>query len=402
MIARNLEPRLRAAATHYPIVTLTGPRQSGKTTLCRQVFADKPYVSLEAQDAREYALRDPRGFLTAHRDGAILDEIQRVPELMSYLQGEVDADRTPGRFVLTGSQHFGLLQSISQSLAGRTAVLHLLPLGWDEVQRFPQAPSDLFQALWTGGYPAIHDRGVPVQDWLSDYVTTYLERDVRQVLNVADLVDFQRYLRLAAGRSAQLFNAAGLAADVGIAANTAKAWLSVLETSFLAWRLPPFFTNVSQRLIKAPKLHLIDSGLLCLLLGIQSPEQLRLHPLRGAIFESWVAAELRKVVAASPQRPGLWFYRDRKGLEADALLQSGPHVTIVETKSGETVPRDAFGVLDKVEQELRKDPTIQATTKVLVYGGEDEQDGERGAVWSWRAVACRAAAPTSVGLDTGR
>jgi len=393
MIERNLEPRLRAAATHYPIVTLTGPRQSGKTTLCRQVFADKPYVSLEASDAREYALRDPRGFLKEHIGGAIFDEIQRAPDLLSYLQGEVDADRAPGRFVLTGSQHFGLLQSISQSLAGRTAVLNLLPLSWDEVLRFPTPPADLFQALWTGSCPAIHDRGVPVQDWLSDYVTTYVERDVRQVLNVVDLVDFQRYLRLAAGRSSQLFNAAGLAADVGVAANTASAWLSVLETSFLTYRLPPFFTNVGQRLIKAPKVHLIDSGLLCTLLGIQSPEQLRLHPLRGAIFESWVAAELSKVVAASPLHPSLWFYRDRKGLEADALLQSGPHVTILETKSAETVPGDAFKTLDKVEQELRKDPTVRETTKVLVYGGEVEQEGERGAVWSWRNVALRLGEP---------
>lgn len=387
MISRNLEPRLRSAASHYPVLTVTGPRQSGKTTLCRQVFPDKPYISLEARDTRDYALRDPRGFLREYAGGAIVDEVQRAPDLMSYLQGEVDADPTPGRFVLTGSQHFGLLQSISQSLAGRTAVLNLLPLSWDEVQRFPETPQDLFHALWTGGYPAIHDRGVPVQDWLSDYVTTYVERDVRQVLNVADLVDFQRYMRLAAGRSAQLFNAAGLAADVGIAANTASSWLSVLETRFLATRLPPFFTNVSQRLIKAPKLHLVDSGLLCHLLGIQSPEQLRLHPLRGAIFESWVVAELRKVVAASPTWPSLWFYRDRKGLEADALLQAGPRVHVLEMKSGETVPTDAFAPLDKVAAELRRDPTVRETPKVLVYGGDDDQARSDVQVLSWRRVA---------------
>jgi predicted AAA+ superfamily ATPase len=387
MIPRNLEPRVRSAATHYPIVTITGPRQSGKTTLCRAVFPDKPYVSLEARDTREYALRDPRGFLRALAGGAILDEVQRTPDLLSYLQGEVYDDPTPGRFVLTGSQHFGLLQSISQSLAGRTAVLNLLPLSWDEIGRFPRPPRDLFEVLWSGGYPAIHDRGVPAQEWLADYVTTYVERDVREVLNVADLVDFQRYLKLCAGRSSQLFNAAGLGADAGLAANTARAWLSVLETGFIGYRLPPYFTNVSQRLIKAPKLHLLDSGLLCYLLGIQSPDQLRLHPLRGAVFESWVGAELRKVVAAAPTRPALWFYRDRKGLEADVLLQSGPHVHVIETKSGETVASDAFPTLEKVQHELQRDPTIRETSAVLVYGGDDDQARTAAHVLSWRRVA---------------
>ncbi len=294
MIDRNITPQLRALAGHYPVVALTGPRQSGKTTLCRAVFPDRPYVSLEALDLRAFAQEDPRGFLAEYQDGAVLDEIQRVPGLLSYLQTEVDERPEPGRFILTGSQHLGLSESIAQSLAGRCGLLTLLPPSLDELTRFPNAPDDLYTLLWQGAYPRIYDRGIPAHQWLADYLATYVQRDVRQIVNVGDLQTFSGFLRLCAGRSAQEVNLSALGADAGVSHNTARAWLSVLETSFVLHRLPAWHANLRKQLVKAPKLHLFDSGLLCYLLGIQEPAQLRLHPLRGAVFESWAVAEVYK------------------------------------------------------------------------------------------------------------
>ncbi|MCZ7686908.1 MAG: AAA family ATPase [Sandaracinaceae bacterium] len=247
MIERNLGPVLLESARYYPVVTLTGPRQSGKTTLCRALFPDKPYVTLEALDVREYARTDPRAFLAEHAGGAVLDEVQHVPELTSWIQVVVDEDPRPGRFVLTGSQHFGLSDAIAQSLAGRTAVHHLLPPSLDELRRFERAPTTLLETLFTGAYPRIHDRGIPAERWLSDYLTTYVQRDVRQVLNVADLSAFTTFLRLAAGRTARELNLSALGADAGVSHNTARSWLSVLETSWLCHRLPPLFRNLRKQ-----------------------------------------------------------------------------------------------------------------------------------------------------------
>ena len=248
MIPRTLHRKLRQLARQFPVVTVTGPRQSGKTTLCQMVFPAKTYVSLEAPDVRAYAQQDPRGFLAQHASGAILDEVQRVPDLLSYLQGEVDSRPTPGRFILTGSANLALLGNVSQSLAGRTAVLTLLPLAHGEALRFPDPSGDLFATMWRGGYPAIYDRRPEPADWLGSYVATYVERDVRQILNVTDLLAFQNFLGLCAGRSAQLLNLSALAADAGITHNTARAWLSVLEASYLAFRLPALHANVRKRL----------------------------------------------------------------------------------------------------------------------------------------------------------
>jgi predicted AAA+ superfamily ATPase len=386
MVPRALTSRLRAAARKFPVVTVTGPRQSGKTTLCRAVFPDKTYVSLEAPDVREYARTDPRGFLGDHRDGAILDEIQRVPELLSYLQIEVDARRDPGRFVLTGSANLALLGSASQSLAGRTAVLHLLPLSWSEVGRFPAPPSDLWTALWKGGYPAIYDRDVDPTEWLAGYVATYVERDVRQILNVGDLVAFQTFVRLCAGRSAQLLNLSALAADAGVSHVTARSWISVLESSFVAFRLLPYHSSLTTRLVKTPKLHFYDSGLLCYLLGIRRPEQLREHPLRGAVFETWVVDEVSKVRLHAGVSGGLAFFRDRKGREVDLLVGDSGTLTAVETKSAQTVHQDFFAALaafaELVEGE-RRPPSLR---RVLVYGGVTRQQRSAATVLPWSAI----------------
>ena len=385
MVERTLRPRLLAMARKFPAVTVTGPRQSGKTTLCRAAFPGKPYVSLEAPDTHDYARSDPRGFLGDYPDGAILDEIQRVPELLSHLQGELDARPHPGRFILTGSANLALLDSVSQSLAGRTAVLNLLPLGWDEVQRFARPPGDLVSALWTGGYPAILDRELDPPDWLGSYVGTYVERDVRQVINVGDLVAFQTFLRMCAGRSGQLLNLSALGADAGVTHPTARAWVSVLEASFVAFRLPPFHTNVTSRLVKTPKLHFYDSGLLCYLLGIRRPEQLREHPLRGAVFETWVVTEVLKARLHRGIAGGLSFFRDRRGLEVDLLVELAEELVAVETKSGQTVAPDFAAGLEAFAALMsgRRRPPVR---RVLVFGGESRQQRTGLTVLPWSAI----------------
>jgi predicted AAA+ superfamily ATPase len=384
MIERNLARPLRQLARHYPVVTVTGPRQSGKTTLCRSAFPDKPWVSLEQLDIRGEALRDPRGFLEEHRGGAILDEVQHAPELLSYLQVEVDERPEHGRFILTGSQHFGLSQAISQSLAGRAGVLHLLPPSLDELRRFEKPPEDLLTTLWMGAYPRIHDRGIPADRWLADYVTTYVQRDVRQVLKVGDLEQFTTFLRLCAGRTACELNLSALGSDAGVAHNTARAWISVLETSFLVARVPPWRRNVRKQAIKAAKLHFLDSGLLCHLLGIQTPEQLRHHPLRGAIFESWVAAELTKARVHAGKPPSLFHYREPRGLEIDLLIEGARELVLVEAKSGATVPGDALTSLERAREALPTKGERRTPTACLVFGGEGARrvSGVRVVPWS--------------------
>lgn len=384
MIVRLLEPRLRTLAKKFPIVTVTGPRQSGKTTLCRTAFPDKPYLSLESPDVREYAASDPRGFLAEYRDGAVLDEVHRVPDLLSYLQPLVDEKPTRGRFILTGSANFALLQTLGQSLAGRTALLELLPLSLAEVRRFGDAPTDLWELLWRGGYPAVYDRELAPADWYPSYVATYLERDVRALLAVGDLLAFQTFLRLAAGRTAQLLNLSALGADAGVSHNTARSWISVLEASYVARRLPPFHANVGKRLIKAPKLHLLDSGLACYLLGIRTPSELSGHPLRGPIFESWVVAEVLKARLHRGLSASLAYYRDRQGAEIDLLVEAGHSLIALETKSGRTVASDAFTALERFASLLGESAVPGQVRRVLVYGGESSQRRSAGDLVAWR------------------
>ncbi len=387
MIRRRIEPRVRELLGRYPVLTLTGPRQSGKTTLCKAVFSDADYVSLEDPDARAFATSDPRGFLAQFPDRVILDEVQRTPELPSYLQGIVDADPRPGRFILTGSQHFGLMEGVSQSLAGRAAILTLLPLSYDELRKFPNAPDDLFQVLVGGSYPAVYDRNLPPTEWLSGYVQTYLERDVRQILNVTDLATFQTFLGLCAAHTAQLVNLSELGGAAGITYNTAKAWLSVLETSFVIHRLPPFVANVRKRLIKTPKLHFLDSGLACYLLGIRNAQELVQHPLRGFVFESWVISEIMKAHHHEGVQPRVTFYRDQSKLEIDALVEAGPVLKAVEIKSARTVASDFFRALDECSAVLSRAPSIQEVERILVWGGDKQYVREGTLVLPWKAVS---------------
>jgi len=373
MIPRDLHPVLLRWAAVYPVVTLTGPRQSGKTTLCRAAFPDKPYISLEPLETRSFALEDPRGFLAQYPDGAILDEVQHTASLLSYIQELVDRDPAPGRFILTGSQHFGLSDAVSQSLAGRTAILHLLPPSLTELRQFPAAPKDLFSTLFMGAYPRIHDQGIPPERWLADYVATYVQRDVRQVLNVGDLLSFNTFLRLCAGSTGQELNLSRLGADAGISQPTAKAWLSVLESSFLCFRLGPWHRNHRKRLVKAPKLHFYDTGLVCYLLGIRNVQQLETHPSRGAIFETWVASEVMKMHLHQGLEASAFHYREVSGLEVDLVLQTPDRTRLVEFKSGRTIDASWLKPLMDAKISLATGVSGQAFEPILIYGGDEQQ-----------------------------
>jgi hypothetical protein len=386
-IERRLEPVLLDLARSFPVVTVTGPRQSGKTTLCRMAFPDKRYVSLEAPDERRFALDDPRSFLGELEEGAILDEVQRAPELLSYLQSMVDDDPEPGRFVLTGSADLALRSTVTQSLAGRTGLLELLPLDFEERSRL--APTqELWRAVWEGGYPAIHHRSIPADVWLSSYVGTYVERDVRQHLAVTDLVAFQAFLELAATQSGSMLNLSALGGGVGVSHNTARSWLSVLEASYLVQRLPPLHRNLRKRVVKAPKLHFLDSGLACWLLGIRSPDELRRHPLRGELMESWVAAEIAKALANRGVRERLHHWRDHRGREVDLVVDRGADLLAVEVKSGATVHSSFFENLERLTDLAREavPPPPDGVRCLLVYGGDRRQERSAALVLPWKEV----------------
>lgn len=382
MFTRDLSSLLLRSAHDYPVVTVTGPRQSGKTTLCRMSFPEKQYVSLEDPDVRKFATTDPRGFLAEIKTGAILDEIQRAPELTSYLQGMVDADPTPGRFILTGSQQFELMSGISQSLAGRTAVLRLLPFSLGELEQSRPAES-IPQTLLTGFYPRIHDRGLEPSQALGDYFTTYVERDLRQLAAVHDLQSFERFVRLCAGRVGQLLNLASLGNDAGVSASTARAWLELLQTSYIVHVLPPWFANSRKRLVKSPKLYFYDVGLACWLLGLRTPEQVARDPLLGSLFENLVIVDVLKQRFNRGETGDLYFYRDSSGNEVDLLIPVGRQFNAVEIKAGATINPDYFRGLTALRRGF---PEVVAQSHV-VYGGKQRQARSDATVVPWQAIA---------------
>lgn len=383
MIERRLAPHFLKAAKSFPAVTLTGPRQSGKSTLCKQLFPDKAYVNLEAPDVRAFALDDPRGFLAQYPDGAILDEVQRAPDLPSYLQPMIDENPDPGRWVLTGSQNFALLESVNQSLAGRSAVLHLLPLSYDELLKFPKAPKTLDEVLFTGGYPRIYDQKLSPSQWLASYVATYVERDVRSISNIGDLAAFQRFVELCAGRTGQMINYSNLAGDAGISQPTAKAWMSILEASYIVFLQPAYSSNLRKRLVKMPKLHFYDTGLACWLMGLRSAEQLATHPLKGSIFESWVVSEIVKHRVHAGEAAGLFYYRDKNGVEADLILEHPDHLIVGEVKSGQTVTNDLLSPVRRVAKALGEQ---KATSQVVIFGGKDRQQRTDVTMLPWKEI----------------
>lgn len=387
MIRRTLEQVALERFSHYPIVTVTGPRQSGKTLLCRQAFPKLAYANLEDPETRERAAAEPRSFLLSFADGAVLDEVQRTPELMSALQVIVDERRHNSQFVLTGSHNFQLHRAIVQSLAGRTAVLELLPPALEELRRFPRPPDHLDQILLMGAYPRIHDQGIPAAEFLGDYVRTYVERDVRLVMNVQDLTLFQTFLRLCAGRSARLLNLSSLASDCGISQPTAKAWLSVLEASYLLLRVPSWHRNLGKRLVKSPKLYFLDSGLLCWLLGIRTREHLEVHPLRGAVFESWAVAEIIKARWNRGVYEPIWFYGDQGRAEVDVVLELPGRTVLVEIKSGRRVAADALQPMARIGEAVLREPMLPgAVEQVVVYGGEVREQRQGALMLPWAQI----------------
>lgn len=385
MLDRHIAPTLKRLAASFPVVAVTGPRQSGKTTLVRALFPDKPCVNLEDPVERAFAEEDPRGFMARFGDGAIFDEAQRWPDLFSHLQVHVDADRVPGRFVVTGSQQFGLLAGITQSLAGRVGLTRLLPFSLGELPPAHRDALSLDDLLLLGGYPALHTQSVQVRDWFASYVATYVERDVRQLIRIQDLSAFQRFLLLCAGRTGQLLNLSALAGDAGISQPTARAWLSVLEASDLVFLLPPYHRNFGKRLVKTPKLYFIDSGIACWLLGIRDTRTLALHPLRGAVFETFVVGEFLKARFAAGLPADLFFWRDNNGLEADLLFERDGQLQPVEIKSGQTVTPDYLRAARR-SASFSPDDTL---TPWLIHGGDDSYLRSGVDVSGWRDLPAR-------------
>lgn len=381
VIQRLAKVKLQDLASKFKAVAITGARQSGKTTLVKQVFKNKPYLSLENTDTRKYALEDPRGFLALYPDGAVLDEVQRTPELFSYLQEILDNSKTKGLFILSGSNNFLLQQSISQTLAGRVGYIHLMPFSIAELQKAKLLPVSDDELMIKGFYPPVYDQKIPPGDWCPNYISTYIERDVRQIKNITDLIVFERFLKLLAGRTAQELNNSALSVEAGVDVKTIQSWIGILESSFLIYLLKPHYRNFNKTLVKRPKLYFYDTSLVCSLLGIRNAKQLNTHSSRGAIFENMVISEMVKIRTNKGLPVNLYFWRDKTGHEIDVIVDDAGKLLPVEIKSGKTVNSEFFKNLDywrKLSNEERS---------VLLYAGDPEQKRSNGAtVLNWRSL----------------
>lgn len=381
MIVRHLASKLSAMRTKYPVLFLTGPRQSGKTTLLKSLFADLPYFSLEDVDTRRFALDDPRGFLSNLSGGAVLDEVQRTPDLFSYIQTIVDS-RPAGEvfFALSGSQNFLLSEHISQSLAGRTSVQKLLPLSVGELREAGINPGSIEEILFKGCFPRLYDRAIEPPDFFPSYVKTYVQRDVRLLKNIADLDQFIRFMGLCAGRCGQILNMQSLASDTGVSVNTVKAWLSVLQASYVIFLLQPYHVNFNKRITKTPKMYFYDTGLVCSLLGLRRQVDLLNHHAKGALFENFIVTEMLKQHWNRGLPMQGWFWQDQSGREIDLLLQVGAKMYAYEAKAGQTFNASYFSNLI-YWQSLSGAAPEQCT---VVYGGDASFGTSNGRLMGWR------------------
>lgn len=383
-IERDAALTLERVARGFPVVWLTGPRQSGKTTLARALRPDLPYVNLERPDEREFALTDPQGFLAGFPDGAILDEVQHVPSLTSWLQVQVDEAPQMGRWWLTGSQQPALAASVSQSLAGRVGRVELLPLSARELARAGILGDSLDQALFAGGYPAVFTRDVTPTDWLANYVATYVQRDVRQLTRIRDLDVFTRFIRLCAARSGQLVNATSLGSDTGVSSVTVKEWLTLLRATYIVDLVEPYHTNITTRLVKTPKLVFTDVGLMAFLLGIDDHTQITTHPLRGALFETWGLTEQLKSWRNAGSEKRLTYLRDKHGKEIDLAYERDGEFHAYEFKSGATIASDWTDACDRWKERM---PHIRWSQPQVVYGGNSDSHRSTVDFLGWRSYA---------------
>ena len=386
MIKREIKPYLIDLAKQFPIVAVMGPRQSGKTTLVKETFPDYAYITMEDLDRRSAAKEDPRGFFATYAEhkGVIIDEIQEVPELLSYMQGIVDQKYRPGYFIITGSQHFLLYEKITQTLAGRIALLTLLPLSVNEIKGANLLPSDIATLLLKGFYPRLYSQPISVQAWVSNYISTYIEKDVRQIIQISDVNSFQRFLKLCAARTGNLLNYADLARDADISPNTAKAWISILEASYIIKLVNPYYKNFNKRVIKSPKLYFYDSALVCSLLGIRTPEDVHIHPFKGAIFESFVMSEMFKYNYNHNELPQIYFWRDVQGHEIDAIIETSfDKIIPIEIKSGMTITNDFFENLNDWKNITRQ----QNVPLFVIYGGNENFERKPGHIFAWSNIS---------------
>ena len=380
MIERDITDKLHYLSTKFPVVTLTGARQCGKSTLLKSCFPTYRYVSLEDLDIRRQAIEDPRGFLSNFGIKTIIDEAQYAPDLFSYIQTKVDAENETGIYFLSGSQNFLLMQSITQSLAGRTALIKLAPFSIQELKRASRLPASLNDWLFTGGYPRIYDKAIDPTDFYPNYIQTYIERDVRLLRQIINLSQFVRFLKLCAARVGQLLNVNSLAIECGITVPTVNAWLSVLETGNILFFLKPYYKNFNKRLIKSPKLYFYDTGLVASLLGLENAMQLSTHYLRGELFENMVVVEYIKRKFAQGREPQIYFWRDSNQNEVDLLIESGGALHAVEIKSGATLNNSYFKGLHLFQQIAG----IDTNNLSVIYGGDSDYTTPNGNYISWK------------------
>lgn len=380
MITRAIEQKLIEMAMKFPVIAITGPRQSGKTILCKKLFKKHRYVSLENPDLKEFALSDPRGFIEEYGENIIIDEVQNAPQLFSYIQGVVDENNKPGQFILTGSQNFLLLEKISQSLAGRVYIYQLLPFSYSEIKGNYKV--SLLSNMYKGGYPRIYDKDIDPVDFFPSYVQTYLERDVRSIINIKDLSSFSAFLKICAGRIGQLFNSSTIANELGVDYKTVRSWLGLLEASFVVYRLQPWYKNFNKRIIKSPKIYFYDTGLACYLLGIKKEGEINIHFAKGALFENYVVTENIKNTLNKGNTLSNYFWRDNAGNEIDLLIENGSNIKIVEIKSAKTVKQDFFKGLSYFEKIAKKHSLV----KFIIYGGKESRKQFDTQILSWHNI----------------